>query len=267
MLRARQRLDKYRIGRRIGEGGFANVYEAMDTIEGVRVALKVPHTHLITREVLRDFRHEVRLVARLDHPNILPLKNASFIDGHFVVAFPLGERTLADRLQSRIALGTALELAEQMLEALAYAHGHGIIHCDVKPENFILFAENRLRLTDFGVSKVAQRTIQASGSGTVGYIAPEQAMGKPSFRSDVFSAGLIAYRMFSGILPEWPFTWPLPGMAVLRRKAHPDLIAVLRKALEVDSRKRYKDAGVMARAFSRVKRSALGFHARRLKKR
>lgn len=259
MLRARQRLDKYRIGRRIGEGGFANVYEAMDTIEGVRVALKVPHSHLITRDVLRDFRNEVRLVAQLDHPNILPLKNASFIDGRFVVAFPLGEKTLADRLHSRMSLSTALDLAEQILEALAYAHRWGVIHCDVKPENFILFPENRLRLTDFGVSKVAQRTIQASGSGTVGFIAPEQAMGKPSFRSDVFSAGLVLYRMLAGKLPEWPYDWPPAGFARIRSRLHPDLIELLRRAIIVDPRKRFADAEQMLAAFRRAKSKALNY--------
>ena len=98
MLKARQRLGKYRIERRVSSGGFADVYRALDTIEGVRVALKVPHPHLLTKELLEDFRNEVRLMARLDHVNILPLKDASVVQSHFVIVFPLGERTLADRL-------------------------------------------------------------------------------------------------------------------------------------------------------------------------
>src|SRR5690606_3785107 len=80
MIRIRQQLGKYRIERRLGEGAFASVYQAFDTIEGVRVALKVPHPHLMTKEALDAFREEVRLSARLDHENILPLKNAAFID-------------------------------------------------------------------------------------------------------------------------------------------------------------------------------------------
>src|SRR5690606_16309985 len=135
--------------------------------------------------------------ARLDHPNILPIKNAEFIDDNFVVAFALGTGTLADRLSRRISPETALSYTDQILESLAYAHSQNIIHCDVKPENIILFPNHRSRLTDFGIAKVAMRRIKASGSGTVGYIAPEQAMGKPSFRSDVFSAGLILVRMFA----------------------------------------------------------------------
>ena len=257
MLRTRQLLGKYRIERRLAEGGFAVVYRALDTIEGVRVALKVPHAGLITEETLDEFRSEVRLTAKLDHPNILPLKNASFIDGHFVIATPLGERTLGDRLTSRMSLRTALDFAEQILEALEYAHHHRIIHCDVKPENFILFAGGRLRLTDFGISKVAMRTIRASGSGTVGYIAPEQAMGKPSFRSDVFSAGLVLFRMFTGRLPEWPYDWPPLGLALARRRLPPELIEFLRRALMIDPKCRYRDARQMLAMFRRVRPKVL----------
>jgi hypothetical protein len=263
VLKARQKLGKYRIQRRISLGGFADVYQALDTIEGVRVALKVPHPHLLTKELLGDFRHEVRLMARLDHPNILPLKDARFIGSHFVITFPLGERTLADRLLSRMSLRTALDYAGQMLDAVAHAHLHRIIHCDVKPENLILFADNRLRLTDFGIAKVARRTVQASGSGTVGYVAPEQAMGKPSFRSDVFSIGLIVFRMLSGHLPEWPFDWPPPGYDRLRGRVHPGLIQLLRKAIELDPRRRFADAQQMLSAFRRVKPRVLKYQAAR----
>ena len=145
-FRARQRLGKYRIERRLANGLFADVYQAIDTIEGVRVALKIPHSHLMTKEFLDDFRKEVRLMAQLDHINILPLKNADFLRTLFVMAFPLGEQTLADRLQKRLSLRTLLDYVDQMLEAVAHAHANRIVHCDIKPENFILFSGNRLRL-------------------------------------------------------------------------------------------------------------------------
>ncbi|MEX0704623.1 MAG: serine/threonine-protein kinase [Planctomycetales bacterium] len=257
LLKARQKLGKYRIERRLANGGFAVVYQAMDTIEGIRVALKVPHPQIIDDDVLQDFRSEVRMTARLDHPNILPLKDASFIDDRFVIVFPLGQKTLADRLTSRISLPTALDYAEQMIQGVAYAHRSRIVHCDIKPENFIIFAGNRLRLTDFGISKIAQETIRASGTGTVGYMAPEQAMGKPSLRSDVFSLGLILYRMLSGEWPEWPFAWPPPGYARLRAHTHPDLIQVLRRSISLDPRKRYRDANQMLEAFLPAKARAL----------
>ncbi len=261
ILRVRQRLGKYRIERRIAQGGFANVYQALDTIEGVRVALKMPHHFNVTANMLDTFQREARLVAKLDHPNILPLKDASFIDGRFVITSRLGEKTLADRLRKRVSFKTALDLIEQMIAAVAYAHQNRIIHCDIKPENMILLPDGRLQLTDFGIAKVAQRTIVktiiASGSGTVGYMAPEQAMGRPSARSDVFAMGLLSYRILAGTLPEWPYQWPPRGYATLKRKAHPDLIAMLRKALEMQPNRRYRDAGDMLAAFKRAKRRCL----------
>jgi serine/threonine-protein kinase len=142
-IKARQKLGKYRIERRLANGGFAVVYQAMDTIEGIRVALKVPHIVNIDDTVLREFRHEVRMTAKLDHPNILPLKNASFIGERFVIVFPLGERSLDERLHRRVSLHTALYYSEQLIEAVAYAHRLRIIHCDIKPENVIIFGGNR----------------------------------------------------------------------------------------------------------------------------
>jgi serine/threonine-protein kinase len=261
-LRSGQRLDKYRVQRKLGEGGFATVYQALDTIEGIRVALKLPHRHLLSTEVLDDFRREVRLAARLDHQNILPLKNASFIDDRFVIVYALGERTLDERLRRRLAFCTAWEYAEQILSAVAYAHRHCIIHCDIKPENLILFPEQRVRLADFGIARVAQRTMRASGSGTLGYMAPEQAMGRPGFRSDVFSIGLILYRMFSGALPEYPFDWPPPGYGKIRR-LHPDLVRLLARAMQVSPRRRFRDANQMLDELLRIRKRSLDYHRRR----
>ena len=267
MLKTRQRLGKYRIEKRLGIGGFAVVYQAMDTIEGVRVAIKVPHEQVVTDDVLRDFRKEARVTAQLDHPNILPIKDASFIDEQFVIVSHLGKRTLGDRLRRRMSLETALDYSEQMMEAVAYAHRMKEMHCDIKPENFILFSGNRLRLADFGIAKVAQKTIKASGSGTVGHMAPEQAMGRPSLKSDVFSLGLINYRMLSGHWPEWPYDWPPPGYQQLRRRAHPDLIDFLRRSIEPAPRNRFRDAEHMLKTYLRIKPRSLRYVTMRRRKR
>jgi eukaryotic-like serine/threonine-protein kinase len=260
-LRVRSRLGKYRIERKLGQGGFAAVYQAMDTIEGVHVALKMPHAFNVTASMLDAFQREARLISRLEHPNILGLKDASFIEGRFVIVSRLGMQTLADRLKKRVSMATALSYVEQLIEAVAYAHRNRIVHCDIKPENLILLADGRLALTDFGIAKVAQRTIMrtmvASGSGTVGYMAPEQAMGRPSARSDVFAIGLLGYRIMAGVLPEWPYVWPPKGLASLRRKVHPDLIDVLRKAMELRPSNRYQDANAMLRAFLPAKRKTI----------
>ncbi len=253
-LKARQAFGKYRIRRRLAQGGFATVYEAFDTIEGIPVAIKVLHPHLVDTHLVEAFRKEARVMARLDHPNVLPIKNAQFIDGQFAIVYPRGEGTLGDRMQRRLASATRVELARQMLDAVAYAHAHRVIHCDLKPENFILFPGPKLRLTDFGIARLAQRTVLGSGSGTVGYVAPEQALGRTSFRSDVFSLGLILYQLFSGELPEWPYEWPPPGIERLRRTCHPAFLAFLRRAIRVDQERRFANAIQMRDGFEELRR-------------
>jgi len=256
-LRGKRKLGKYRIERRLADGGFATVYQAYDTIEGLRVALKVPHPRLVDKQTLEQFRREARVNAQLDHPNVLPLKYAGFVDGHFVIVYPLGVESLEQRLGRRYSLARAVEWTGQMLDAVAFAHGRRILHSDIKPENFILFPGGQLKLCDFGLAKVSYRTLSASGSGTVGYVAPEQALGKPSLRSDVFSLGLILYRLFAGVLPVWPFDWPLPGFDRLQKTLHLEFCRVLLKAVEVDHRARFRDAVQMRAAFRRVRPKAL----------
>jgi len=232
----------------------ADVYRAADTIHKTQVALKIPKSDdNVSKD---DFLREVQIATRLVHPNILTVQDASFIDGHFVIAMELGTESLADRIVRRISTAHAMTIAEQALAALAHAHSKKIIHCDIKPENFILFPGNKLKLADFGFAKVSLRTLKASGSGTIDYISPEQAMGRPKFQSDVFSLGLVLYRLFSGKLPEWPFKWPMPGHDRLQKRFPPELTALLRKAIQLDPGDRYRTAGEMYTAFRRIKRSS-----------
>lgn len=252
-MRPRQRLGKYRIVKLIGSGGFASVYSAVDEIEGRQVAIKIPLDAYVDAEMLQQFRNEVRLIAQLEHPNILPLRNADIIDGRFVMVSLLGIETLDDRLQRRISTLKAISFIEQMTDAVAYAHQQNIVHCDLKPENFILFDGDVLRLADFGIAKVVRMTLAGSGTGTVGHMAPEQAMGRPSFRSDVFSLGLIFYRLLAGNWPEYPFDWPPRGAGKLRSKRiHPELIRLIRKAIEPLSRARFADADVMQQSLESI---------------
>jgi serine/threonine-protein kinase len=262
VLRPGQKIGKYKLKSRLANGPYATVFRALDTLEGIHVALKIPHKGLVTKESLDDFSREVRLAAKLDHPNILRLKSADFIDGHLVIALPLGDESLEERLARRLSLRSALDLGEQLLRAVAFAHEQHVIHCDVKPDNLLLFPDGRLRLTDFGISKVAHRTISASGAGTVGYMAPEQAMGRPSRRSDVFAVGLVLWQMFSGRLPEWPFEWPLAGYARLRLILHPDMIALLKRSVDMKPGRRFEDGGQMLAAYLRSKPKVLRHYMR-----
>lgn len=220
----------------------------------MKVALKIPKAGDDTGH--EEFLHEVRVATKLRHPNILSVLNASYIDGDFVIAMELGEESLADRLERRISTARALDLSAQALASMAYAHEHKIIHCDIKPENFILFAGDRLKLADFGFAKLNLRTLKASGSGTIDYIAPEQAMGRPKFQSDVFSLGLVIYRLLSGRLPEWPFEWPLAGQEKLAARVKPEVIDVLKKAIQLDPKQRYRDAVQMYSAFRKAQSTA-----------
>jgi len=258
-LRARQKIGKYRILGRIASGPLADVYRAYDSIQKIKVALKIPIVHDDAGK--EEILHEVRVATRLKHPNILSVLNACYLDDRFVIAMELGEESLADRIERRTSTARALDLAGQGLAALAHAHEHNIIHCDIKPENFILFPGNQLKLADFGFAKISLRTLKASGSGTIDYIAPEQAMGRPKFQSDVFSMGLVLYRLFSGKLPEWPFDWPGVGHDRLAARVRPEVIEVLRKAIQLDPGKRYRNAVQMQADFARSQS-----HARKQKR-
>ncbi|MEM1069356.1 MAG: serine/threonine-protein kinase [Planctomycetota bacterium] len=252
-LRVGRRLDKYRIRRRLGEGGFATVFEAQDMIEDRKVALKIPHAQYVEDECsLADLQREVRIMAKLDHPCILPLKDARVIEGHFVMAFPLGEETLSDRLCRRISRATAMDLIAQMISAVAYAHQNKVLHRDIKPENFVLFPNQVVQLSDFGLARLERGGYDVSGSGTIGYMSPEQAMGRPSFRSDVFSLGLVIYRTLAGEVPEYPFD-SLPGFNRLRRGVSQDFIALVRKSIDPSPKKRFRDAVAMHNALKKIR--------------
>lgn len=253
-LKKRQKHGKYKIESCLLRGPYASVYAAVDTIEGVRVALKIPHTDTTDKDFLADFKREARIAARLEHPNILPLKDASMIDSVFTMVTPLGVETLDARLKRRLSTEKAFDYARQIMCAVAYAHKQGVMHCDVKPANLILFADGRLRLTDFGIAKTTFKTVHASGSGTLGYLAPEQAMGRPSFRSDVFAVGLILHQMLSGRMHEWPFEWPSLAIKRIRQRAHPDIVDFIRRSLEFRPNARFRDGAAMMNAYLKLER-------------
>lgn len=253
-LRVGSRLDKYRLLARLGEGGFATVFSATDTIEDRRVAIKIPDNRYVNNtQSLDDLQREVRIIAKLDHPGILSLKDARFIDGHFVMVFPLGDETLSERMCRRMARSTIVEYAMQMIDAVAHAHQNRVLHRDIKPENFILFPGQEIQLTDFGLARIERRGHDVSASGTLGYMAPEQAMGHPTYRSDVFSLGLVIYRMVSGELPIYPFQAPLPGFQKLRRGLSKDFIALIRKAIDPVPSRRFRDAVAMNNAMRKIR--------------
>ena len=221
--------DRYRLERELGAGGMATVYLAHDLRHDRRVAVKVLRPELAAVIGAERFLAEIRTTANLQHPHILPL----FDSGHlllaadptdptvptaltvlfYVMPFIEGE-SLRDRLdrETQLPIGDALRIATEIAAALDYAHRHGVIHRDVKPENVLLHDGSAL-VADFGIALAASKaggsrmTETGMSLGTPHYMSPEQAMGQREItpRSDVYALGAVTYEMLLG---EPPFTGP-----------------------------------------------------------
>lgn len=247
-----RRLGKYRLVKCLGEGGSCEVWKARDSVEGIWVALKIP---LVGTDGVRDNQkllREIQFVAKLRHPHIMPVKNADVIDGYAVLATELSVGTLAD-CSKPMSVRRIISIVMQVLDGLAYAHHNRLVHCDVTPGNIFLFPNGRAVLGDFGISmKLKGRVKTIEDFGTPGYVAPEQAYGYPTYRSDCFAVGLILYEYLTGTLPRWPFHWPTRGYERLRERTNLSIVNFLKKSLMVDPAKRFANAEKMLTALSQV---------------
>lgn len=253
-LRVGSRLGKYRLKKRLGEGGSAIVWRARDTVEGRDVALKVALPEVVEEFGREAVEAEARLGARLDHPRILPIRNADWIGDVFVIATPLARTSLEDLPRRRHTPALGARLIDDLSAALAHAHERGVIHRDIKPANVLIDDAGRALLSDFGTARLAPaRTMAATEVGTFGYMAPEQAYGRPGYASDVFSLALTVYETFAGTLPGWPFEWPLAGHARFAKRCPGPLQTVVRKGLELDLERRIADGIELRRAFERAR--------------
>ena len=159
------RLGKYRLLKRLGQGGFSEVWKARDSVEDIWVALKIPHLDINGEPDNQSILREVKLIAQLRHRHIMPVKNADIINGRAVLATGLSARTLDDRSKP-MALRTIISIISQVLDGLAYAHHHRLVHCDVTPGNIFLFPDGRAALghTRLAIVDVAggQQPIQSA---------------------------------------------------------------------------------------------------------
>jgi hypothetical protein len=247
-----RRLGKYRLAKYLGEGGSCEVWKARDSVEGIWVALKIPLADTHGKRDNQALLREVRLVARLRHPHIMPIKNADIIGGQAVLATELSVKTLGD-CSKPMSLRRIVSIIAQVLDGLAYAHRRRVVHCDVTPGNIFLFPNGRAALGDFGIGlhlKGRMRTVD--DFGTPGYVAPEQAYGRPTYRSDCFAVGLILYEYITGALPKWPFRWPPRGCKRLRERTSLAFVQFLKQALAVDPERRYATADEMHAALLQV---------------
>ena len=231
----------------MGDGAFGVVFKAYDQVEGGHVALKIHDQADEEGDILRFFKHELQLLSRVAHPNILKLKNADIYDGRLYIVSELGIGSLAEKDRRSIRVSFALDVLRQILDALVEVQAHNIVHRDIKPGNIILFPNNVVKLGDFGIAKVLEKTGKtlATDAGTQGYFAPEQIYGRPSFSSDIFSLGLVVYELITGELPMWPFRWPFVGSEKFTRRVPAGVRPVIRKAVEFDEQARYPDALTM----------------------
>ncbi|HET7039395.1 MAG TPA: serine/threonine-protein kinase, partial [Gemmatimonadales bacterium] len=198
---------RYEVERELGHGGMAEVYVARDLRVGRRVAIKALRPEMAQAVGPDRFLREIDIAARLQHPHILPLFDSAVANGLLYYVMPLVEgETLRERLRREVQLPIAetLHIARQVADALDYAHAHGVVHRDVKPENVLLDRHTgRALLADFGIARamVAEGSVstgQGVAVGTPAYMSPEQAAGEEvDRRSDLYALGVVGYEMLA----------------------------------------------------------------------
>jgi eukaryotic-like serine/threonine-protein kinase len=254
---------RYRVLRRIGSGGMADVYCAEDTHLGRHVAIKVLHRRFAQdQEFVERFRREAKSAAGLSHPNVVGVFDRGEHEGTYYIAMELLEgRTLKDIVAAEAPLPEerVIELGLQILQAAGFAHSHGVIHRDFKPHNVIVDELGHAKVTDFGIARAGASEMTETGSimGTAQYLSPEQAQGHAvTATSDIYSIGVMLYEMLAGRLPfegdsavavalKHLSEQPAP-ISQWRPDVHPALEAVVMAALAKDPAQRWQSAEDLA---------------------
>ena len=221
-----QEIGAYRVVDKIGEGGFGAVYTAEDTTIGRTVVIKVLTTDTVSsQEMLQRFHREVEMIARLEHPYILPVYEYGQVEGDPYIAMRyMRGGSLYDVLRKgNLSWEQLLGILEQIGEALDFAHARDVIHRDLKPANVLLDESGNASLADFGLAKTMEgsRDLTATGGilGTPAYMSPEQVRGeKLDHRSDIYSFAVMTYESFSG---ENPFLVSTPMDYILKHMSEP----------------------------------------------
>ncbi|HVD49225.1 MAG TPA: Stk1 family PASTA domain-containing Ser/Thr kinase [Gaiellaceae bacterium] len=260
---------RYRIIRKLGAGGMADVYLAEDQELGRNVAIKILNDrHAADDSFIERFRREAKNAAGLSHPNIVSIYDRGEAEGTYYIAMEYLEgRSLKELIVSRgpAPIKVSIDYARQILAALAAAHRRGIVHRDIKPHNVLVNPEGRLKVTDFGIARsgASQMTEVGSIIGTAQYLSPEQARGAPVDQtSDLYSVGVVLYEMLTG---QVPFTGDTPleiamkhlsevpkPPSELRPEVPHDLDLIVLRALAKDPAERYQSAEEMDADLARV---------------
>jgi eukaryotic-like serine/threonine-protein kinase len=255
--------ERYRVLRRIGSGGMADVYCAEDTHLGRQVAIKVLHRRFAQdQEFVERFRREAKSAAGLNHPNVVGVFDRGEHEGTYYIAMELLDgQTLKDIVAAEAPLPQerVIDLGLQILQAAGFAHSHGVIHRDFKPHNVIVDGAGHAKVTDFGIARAGASEMTETGSimGTAQYLSPEQAQGHAvTATSDIYSIGVMLYEMLAGRLPfegdsavavalKHLSEAPAP-ISRWRPDVHPALEAVVMAALAKDPAQRWQSAEDLA---------------------
>src|SRR5947199_2268313 len=262
---------RYRILRRLGTGGMANVYLAEDQELGRRVAIKILNErHAGDEQFIERFRREAKNAAGLSHPNIVSIYDRGEAEGTYYISMEYLEgRSLKELILARgpAPVSVAVDYARQILGALRVAHRQGLVHRDIKPHNVLVDGEGRVKVTDFGIARAgpSQMTEEGSIIGTAQYLSPEQAQGAPvTPSSDLYSLGIVLYELLTGTVPfagETPVELAMKHLSKvpeppshLRPEVPRDLDFVIMRALAKAPADRYQSADEMDADLARVAR-------------
>ena len=263
--------DRYRLERKLGSGGMADVWLAEDQELGRHVAVKILHERYSNDEqFVERFRREATHAAGLSHPNIVSIYDRGVADGSYYIVMEYVEgRTLKELIVTRgpCPLPVAISYTRQILAALRYAHKNGIIHRDIKPHNVIVDREGRVKVADFGIARAGASEMTEAGSivGTAQYLSPEQARGAPvDESSDLYSTGILLFELLTGKVPftgETPVEIAMkhlsqvpPAPSSVRSEVPHDLDLVVLRALAKEPADRYRSAKEMDRDLELVGR-------------
>ena len=257
---------RYKLVAPLGAGGMALVYKAQDLSLGRLVAVKILRETLIhDPEFLARFQQEARAAANLTHPNIVTVHDFGHDGGRYYIVMEYIE---GKDLKALIKEGgpfkveRALDLAIQICAGIGYAHRAGLVHCDVKPQNALVTADGRVKITDFGIARALATLVPGETTdvvwGSPQYYSPEQAAGEsPTPASDVYSIGVVMYEMFAGRLPFVASTQPALAMMHLREEPPllslfnpsipPTLERIVHKVLAKEPSARYRTADQLGR--------------------